>query len=98
MGQFIGEHEPKRGNYRERCPDCGGIKSKRAITCVVCRPVKQVERDAEAMDRHRRWSAALEAGWTEGELIHMRPNIPTWEQILARNPQVIIERWFRCPD
>lgn len=93
MGDFVGQHTPQR-RIKNRCPVCGGPKNQKATTCIACRPVKQVSRDADTMDNHHRWNAALEAGWTEGQLMEMRPNIPTWEQIIERDPGVVIERWW----
>ncbi len=92
---FVGGQDPQ-WNHVDRCPGCGSIKSKAAKLCVSCTPRPQVKRDAETMDNHHRWEAALQAGWTEGELMAMRPTIPTWEQILMQSPTVVIERWYNA--
>jgi len=47
------------------------------------------------MDRHHRWSACLEAGWTMEELIAMRPFLFEWEHIVKFAPDVVIKRWWR---
>lgn len=93
MGNFVGDHPPQRN--ASQCPKCGGIKAKHAKLCVSCAPRRRVERDAEARDRHHRFEAALEAGWEWAELLGMRPNIPTPEEIARRNPQAAVKYWPR---
>jgi hypothetical protein len=98
----VGMQKPKR-IYQDECPACGGLKSTSAQACILCSPRKKGKRDAQAMDNHHRFEAAVQAGWNERVLIRMRPHIPSWEQIAERcpeavvkwHPEIVIERWFR---
>ena len=87
MGDFDGEHRPTRPSTVKRCPRCHGPMSHSANLCVVCsgaRNAGSVRKEAygeKKMDRHRRWSALLELGFTNEELIGMRPFLFSREQI-----------------
>jgi hypothetical protein len=87
--------------------ECGREMHKDSAVCIVCWNEKHnaelaAERAraqyAAMMERHARWGAALRAGWTQEELIGLRPNVPTWEQICQREPLVVIQavgEWVR---
>jgi len=94
MGDFVGAHEPKR-EFQDNCPECGGLKARSSRVCVFCRVPRPVQKSEDAMDRHHRWSACLEAGWTMEELIAMRPFLFEWEHIVKFAPDVVIKRWWR---
>jgi hypothetical protein len=49
---------------------------------------------AEMRRRNHLWSLSLRAGWTWEELIEMRPDIPTMEQILQRAPGAVIRSFW----
>ena len=90
---FLDAHEPKLKNRRDECPECGGLKSKAARVCIHCRPVRQVKRSAEARENHRRYNAALEAGWTAAEML-IAGHPPTPEEINERRVKGMITRWW----
>jgi hypothetical protein len=47
------------------------------------------------LERHKRFGLALEAGWTISELMALQGNLPTYEQILQRAPEVVIRAWWK---
>lgn len=104
MGDFVGGQSPK-WDHVDTCPVCGGVKQVAAQTCISCSPRKKVGRSRSARDRHRRFEAAVQAGWDEQVLIASRPVIPTWaeiaevdpEAVIKWHPELIIERWFNEP-
>ena len=90
---FVNAQEPS-WNHTDTCPSCGGIKNNSARTCISCSPRRKVRRSGDARDRHHRWNAALLAGWTHEELVGMRPDVPTWDKIIERCPEVVIKTWW----
>ena len=102
-----------RGGF-DVCPQCGGLKSKRGEKCKTCQRidaaaeqerVAQAERIRIRRERQPRYEAALAAGWTPEDLTPRRDEdnydvdpLPTWEEILQRNPKIVIERWWRMTD
>jgi hypothetical protein len=98
MGYFEGGDDPRRWDAYKTCPICGGRMSPNAIRCVQCygRSTAQnnLDRfglDEQRMDNHHRFEAALLAGWTFVELLVVRPAIPTWEELCARCPEVVLK-------
>ena len=89
---FLDAQDAKRKNTRDECPECDGLKSKTARVCIHCRPARQVKRSAEARENHRRYNAALEAGWTAAEML-IAGHPPTPEEINERAPEVAIKHW-----
>ena len=99
MDDFLGAHEPQRPNVQKVCPDCFGLMSSGATLCVACSGARSSERqsrgrDEDTMDRHRRWSACLEAGFTNEEMMAMRPFVFEWKQIVQFAPDVVIRGWW----
>ena len=102
-----------RGGF-DVCPQCHNLKSKRGKKCKDCQikdaaaeqeRVAQAERIRIRRERQPRYEAALAAGWTPEELTPRRDEdnydvdpLPTWEEILQRNPKIVIERWWRMTD
>lgn len=103
MGNFPDEHTPLRQHAYKLCA-CGNLMSEHAERCVGCNSRRIIEeregrpKDAAMMDRHRRWSACIEAGFTTAEMMAMRPFVFEWEQIVEFAPGVVIRRvgqWVR---
>lgn len=90
------EPPPRRTRQVERipCPECGEPMSPYGERCKKCEGERrtaaaEARLQAEKMDRHHRFEAAREAGWTYSEIV---PNVPTWEEIGRRDISVLI-RW-----
>jgi len=113
MGHFDGGERPPGMEAYLVCPTCGGLMSPNAEHCMKCYSVennqRQVDRNGlreSKMDNHHRFEAALLAGWSFDYLVRVRPMIPTWEEIAARDPavvlkwhpEVVIERWWLGAD
>jgi len=104
MGDFAID---ARDGYRV-CPRCGGLKSLQGDVCQRCKRQETAAQKAEQEEAERlrirrerapRFEAALRAGWTLEELYREREGpdddpLPTWEQILARAPDVVIRQWW----
>jgi len=104
MGEFVGEHKPKRPRSYVKCPECGSLMSWHAETCIVCHARKLREaaigkdRDEGTRDRNLRINAALAAGCF-GDLMHLvrlsaRGQLPTLEEILECAPDLDVVRWW----
>ena len=102
-GHMLGEiqHEAESWEYTD-CPVCGGRMRKASEMCAECWNKERAGRWAEdnwpaILERHHRFEAALEAGWQLRYLWFLARigKIPTWAQIVARAPDVVIKRWWK---
>jgi hypothetical protein len=104
---MVGEYAPTGGRYI--CPRCGGLKSENGVLCESCQKRQaaagQAERAREKRiairrERQPRFDAALALGWTLEELYRFRrwpgdDPLPTWEEIIERDPAAFIRWWYR---
>jgi len=99
----------KSRDPQDICPGCGQLKTATAPLCNRCScKLNAVEQEKKywedylpgMRDRHRRFTLALDAGWTVKELMDLcrLDQLPTDEEILHRNPKVYIEGWWREND
>ena len=93
IGYMVDAHDPRERTRWDlehvACPECGQPMRVDSARCKSCAARNRAARAAEAiqaerMGNHRRFEAALSAGWTLVELVEMRPDIPTWAEIDER--------------
>jgi len=82
------------------CASCSGKRSAK-----LQEERNKAERSQYRADRIARFECALEIGWTIEELWPKRKvnprkadtddPLPTWEQLLEKGPEIVIQRWWR---
>lgn len=99
---MIGGEEPRiSAPWEHDVCQCGRQKRTGSNLCYACHSERRAREadailQAEKMDRHRRFTAALEVGWTFQELVEMRPNLPTREEIDRRRVREMIKEWWNA--
>jgi hypothetical protein len=97
MGSFDGAlDQHARGNAI--CPECFGRMAEGSTLCVVCSNQKLTNkrwnrpvREAARRDRHHRFEASRQAGWSERLLLATLCALPTWEEICDRCPEAVVK-------
>jgi hypothetical protein len=108
MGEFVGAvNKYEKGDAV--CPGCLGRMAQGSSLCVACSNQRLTdkrwnseERAAARRDRHRRFEAAVQAGWSVRLLMATLCALPTWCEICARDPfsaikyrpDVVIQMWW----
>ena len=110
-GNMIGAFEPERRRRYDSefstCPECGSRMHHTAKLCKTCHYKAKTKGLQVSKKRQIRFDAALALGWTLGDIYGFdsseeydpeKDKLPSWEEIVARDPVAYIRWQFAMSD